>query len=286
MSEQLWGVVVGGLIAVVPLTIQLVNDRLQHKRERQLQLRRDVYLQTADALGGSLDDFFRMTQADTPLGEQANVARAHNGWLNKIPLVAQRVETAMAFSKASAAVAAATLDILAHRVAVAEVSDDIKLVNSEMARIQAYQQQIKDLAASMERDEPTPQLVQRFEHLADQLKKTWPMLDDAAKRLDDLTNVHWARTRGLLERAITLGLNSQQLVRQAQLAAREELEMSPFEIDYIAEMDRIDREMIAKVRETLTGIENREMQMPVSGLTPASSRRAGDILGPPAEPAR
>src|SRR5438270_7030456 len=241
MSEQLWAVVIGGLVAVVPLTIQIINERLQRKRERQLQLRRDVYLHAAEALGGSLDDFFQITRADTALGEQPTSMRAHNGWLNKIPLVAERAETATAFSKASAAVAAATLDVLAHRVAVAEVNDDIKLVNSEIERIQAYQQQIKEIAASSERDEPTPQLLQRMERLATQLEKTWAMLNDAADRLSHLTDIHWVRMRALLERAIDLGLSSQQVVREAQLMARSELEMPPFDSSYVAEMDRIDR---------------------------------------------
>jgi|GEM_PF-5237116 len=257
MLDQLWGVVVGGLVAVIPLTIQLINERLQRRRERQIQLRRDVYLQAAEALGGTLDDFFRITRADTPLGEEANRPQTHSGWLNKIPLVAERAETAMAFSRASAAVAAATLDVLAHRVAVAETNDDIKLVNGEIARIQSYQQQIKDIASAAERDEPTPQLLHRMEDLAGQLEKTWPMLDDAAKRLDALTSTHWVRVRALLERAISLGLSAQQHIRQAQLSAREELEMPPFEIDYLSEMDRIDREMISKLRATLPNIESR-----------------------------
>jgi hypothetical protein len=257
MSDQLWAVVIGGLVAVIPLTVQLLGDRVQRRRERQLQLRRDVYIQAAEALGGSLDDFFRMTRADTPLGEEGDQTRTHGGWLNKVPLVAERAETAMAFSKASAAVAAATLDILAHRVAVAEVNDEIKLVNSEVSRIQAHQEQIRGIAASIERDEPTPQLLVRFESLAEQLEKTWPLLETAAKRLDGLVEAHWVKTRVLLDRAITLGLNSQQLIRRAQLAARAELEMPPFKIDYVAEMDQIDIEMIEKVRATLASIEKR-----------------------------
>lgn len=264
MTEQLWAVVVGGLLAVVPLTLQLVNERFQRRRERQLQLRREVYLQAADALGGSLEDFFQITRADRPLGSEPEHTRTSGSWLNKIPLVADRVTTAISFSEASAAVAAAGLDILAHRVTVAEVNDEIKVVNGEIDRIRAYQNQLKEIAKAIENEEPTPELQRRLGGLALELEKTWPLLDDAGHRVAALTSKHWAAARVLLERAVTLGIGAQRLVRRAQLAAREELEMPPFETDYLAEMERIDREMIGKLKATLEKIEKKALPDPAA----------------------
>lgn len=255
MPAELWAVLVGGAIALVPLTIQLSYDRAQKKHERRLQLRRDIYLEAAEALAGSLDDFFQMTRADEPLATKPESPRRH-GWLNKIILVGD-LKTVVAFSEASASVAAAVLDVLVHRLAVAEVDDETQIAKDEVARIQQYQQELKNYAASFEREAPTQNLAERLEWIAGQLQTTWIRVEEQTKNLQTLSNERWLKQRVLMEMAMRLGLASQKLVRRAQLAARGELEMTPFGSDFDAVMERLDSQIVAKADEVFGTLQSR-----------------------------
>ena len=255
LSTELWAVIIGGAIAVVPVSLQLIYDRTQRKADRKLQLRREVYLEAAESLAGSLDDFFQMTRADVPLDAPKETGRRH-GWLNKIILVAD-YNTVVAFSQASASVATAVLDILVHRLDVAEVDDTIKIRQDEIFRIRTYQQELKEHGAVFDREPPTPKLVERLEWVAEQLQGTWRMLEENARSLESLNNERWAKNRALMERAMRLGFESQKLVRRAQVAARSELEMTALGASFDAEMERLDRQISAKADETFGALQTR-----------------------------
>ena len=73
MSEAILGVIVGAILCFGGVAAQLWHDAKQRERERLMQLRRDVFLEAAEAVAGSQQFFFRFANTDIPFGKIGEV---------------------------------------------------------------------------------------------------------------------------------------------------------------------------------------------------------------------
>src|ERR1044072_9202621 len=83
VPSPVWGVFLGLGITFFGVGRQLRHDARERDRERLMQLRRDVYLEAADGMAGTAEQFFRLANAEIPLS-QLSTLQELPGWLNKV----------------------------------------------------------------------------------------------------------------------------------------------------------------------------------------------------------
>ena len=218
-----------------------------------MQLRRDVFLEAAEGLAGAIEQLFQNARTDVPLGSPP-AQKGRPGWLFKIYLVG-KTDTLIAFSEASAAVAASTLDVFTHRAAVAQIDDQIAIVRATIERIQSFQEEMRSEARAIDLNNPTERALKRLEWVKEQLDETWKQMGEETQKLEALVNEHSHRLRSLLERSMQLAVDVQKTARTALLAARLELEVSIDQSKFESAAARVDDRMTSKLSEMLQLLE-------------------------------
>jgi hypothetical protein len=254
MSSTLIGVVLGVAATLAGIAVQLLFNARQRERDRYMQLRRDVYFEASEGLAGAVDYLFQHARTDVALGA-VPAPKERPGWLYKIHLVAS-TDTLIAFNNAGAAAAAALLDVLAHRVAVAEVADEIAIVRMSSERIQRFQEEMRAEARGVNTTIPSERTLKRLEWIQQQIDESWKQLADEARKLEALTEENARRTRDLVRRSMQLGGNVHKAVRSALLAARAELEMAIDAPRFEAAAASMDALMTEKVNDVLKMIHD------------------------------
>jgi uncharacterized small protein (DUF1192 family) len=241
MSPTLVGVLIGTATTLAVLAVQLWFNARQRERDRHMQLKRDVFLEAAEGLAGTVSYVMEHTRTDLPLGS-VKPPTDRPGWLFKIHLVAS-TETLIAFNTAAAAAAAAAMDVFTHRIGVAELADDIAVVRTTIERIQAFQEELKAETRAMNIDVATERTLKRIEWLQQQLDDSWAQMKVQTTELERLTGDHAERTRALVRRGFIVSADVNRAVRTALLAARAELEV-PIDIaKFEVSASGIDRNM-------------------------------------------
>ena len=253
IPDGIWGVIVGSLLTFIGVGRQLRHDSKQRERERQMQLRRDVYLEAAEGVAGSIDYYFRFINPDLPIDATSPGAR-FPGWLNKIYMVGS-LETITAFTDAGATQAAAMLELARQRFAVGEISAQIAAANDRVADIRKYQEQAKAIAAAAVTEPPTEHLKRALEDEQRRWEQSWKDLREVSDHLERLWTQKAQLHRVLLEQAIHHFTNYQQKLRRAQLALRRELDMPVDEAGFQEALTRIDNNVLPKLRQLLDELE-------------------------------
>lgn len=253
MSFAIVGVLIGTATTLAVLAVQLWFNARQRERERHMQLKRDVYLEAAEGLAGTVEYVMQHTRTDLPLGAVSPPSNKP-GWIYKIHLIAA-TDTLISFNNAGAAAAAAAMDVFAHRIAVAEVADEVAIVRSAVERLQAFQEEMKTEARAVNVDVPTERGVKRLEWIQEQLDQSWEQIKHETERLEHLTTEHARRTRALVRRGLAVSADVNRAVRVALLAAREELEIKIDVAKFEAAASELDQKMTATIDSVLDRIQ-------------------------------
>ena len=262
MTPTLIGVVIGAVATLLGSALTLWFNKQQRERERQMQLRRDVYLEVASGLATTLDYMQQNGRADIPIGKVNPPPTA--GWMFKAYLVAN-TDTLIALTRAGAGIAAAALDMFSHRLSVAQVDDDITLARSKIESIRQLQEQMRIDARALESQAPSELVVRRLESIAQQYELVMNELHEETSRLEQLTGEHGRRLRTLLDHFMRINLQVQGPVRAALLAARAELELPIDQERFRAATADIDADMVQKVNQLANYIDGGEGP-PVSAI--------------------
>lgn len=246
LSQALIGVLVGALVTLAGSVLQLWFNKRQRERERQMQLRRDVYLEAAEGLAAILDYLNQHGRVDVPLGKASPPSGAAS-WLFKAYLVAN-ADTLVALTRAGTAVAGAAMDLLPHRLAVSEAEDDIALTRSKIEGLAQLQEQLRVEASAIASEAPTERALQRIQGIHEEYQLAQNDRDAEAQNLTRLVNEHARRLRILLEHVTKTNLEVQEPIRRALRAARSELELTIDEERFRRATADIDARMVEKVR--------------------------------------
>src|SRR5688500_4484802 len=87
IPPAIWAGIIGALLTLLGVNMQLRYNSRERERDRQMQLRRDVYLEAAEGLAASTDFLFRFTNISIPLA-QLGESRVKTTWANKVYTVA------------------------------------------------------------------------------------------------------------------------------------------------------------------------------------------------------
>jgi hypothetical protein len=255
IPASVWGVLVGSLITFIGVGRQLRHDARQRDRERQMQLKRDVYLEAAEGIAGSIEYYFALANADIPLIQLSQPKK--QAWLNKVYTVAS-MDTIAAFTAASGQLGVSTFDLLKFRIAVEIVSTEVNGVNARIETVKSFQQQLRNDIATMAAQPPSEHIARQIELINTHWQQSHQDLAVLQQELMPLLNAKGKRQQELLEKAIDHFLQYQKYLRKSLIALRVELELPVDERHFEQIMDSQDARITAKLKETLAAIGNPE----------------------------
>ncbi len=257
VPEGIWGVLIGSSLAFggtyVATRQQLRHDTEQRERERKMQLRRDVFLEAAEAVAGTTEFFMKFANLDIGFGE-LTPQQSRPGWLNKLYTVAS-LDAIEAFTAASAALGAATFDLLQHRVAIQAVADKVSTLHERIDVLKRVQEQIRETSNETARVAATPEVVQAREvlerHWADSSNELETLWSESAMLWDRKAKLQ----RELVEQAVSHSLTYQRKLRRALVALRRELDLPIDEVRFEQFMSELEAEMLPKFKHLLDAVE-------------------------------
>lgn len=258
VPEGIWGVLLGSLLAFggtfVATRQQLRHDAEQRERERKMQLRREVFLESADGVAGNAEYFMKFANVDLPISE-LTPSNAKPGWLNKLYTVAS-LDAIEAFTVANAALGAAAFDLLRRRLVVEDVKNKITSVSQQIDAIKAIQQTIRDAVAATANVTPTPEVLQGRKVVQQHWDQTWREFEKLGEKNSHLLDQKVKLQRVLLEQAISYSIEYQKKLRKALVALRLELDLPIDETRLETFMAQVDAEMLPKMKELFDAIES------------------------------
>lgn len=241
-GSGLLGTLLGGIIAYVTLRSQLRHERREGERDRKLSLRRDIYMETAAAIGRSqlfLGDFSRQ---DIITQELANQLRDVPGALNRAQLVASE-ETFEALEQFGEFFASRTIALLALRMRVDHLQNEI---DSEQVNITRHNERRAYIQAKLaELGDESPLI----EGGRAALLEVHSQLKVLHNRLITLTNEHVKATEELGRAALKATLDSQVELGRVNVQIRRELELPLSEGWYISRLQKRAERLQPKIND-------------------------------------
>lgn len=133
------GVIVGAIVGFVSNWLSLRHDAKQRKVDREMGLRRQVYLDAAKALAkvGSL--LGKFSQANFDLQEMVDSPVSQAGWYNNVQVVAT-VETVEAFARAEAHYRASLIELVLKRYELDKIRERLESIKARNNQLAEYQQ--------------------------------------------------------------------------------------------------------------------------------------------------
>jgi hypothetical protein len=253
VPEAIWGVLLGSVLAFgatfVATRLQLRHDAEQRERDREMSLRRDIFLEAADAVAGTTDYFFKFANIDLPLSE-LTLTVAKPGWLNKLYTVAS-LETIEAFSEASLALGAAAFELLRQRFVLEGVKSKLDVVNEQVEAARREQQSVGEIAHELANQMPSPELFEKRKHFQQRWERSLDTFEvviaEQRKLIDERLNLQ----RALIKEAVQLSATYQTKLRAALSQLRGELDF-PIDFDKLELMnERLDSHLRPKFEEML-----------------------------------
>lgn len=119
------------------LKIQLQHDAGQREKERQMDLRREVFLGVAEALGRQSEYINLFGKVDFDFWKEQELIKGNIGAGNKLNLIAG-IETIEAYARANQAWAKALFELTKMRLQIEEVKGELKSQDEIIAMLSAY----------------------------------------------------------------------------------------------------------------------------------------------------
>lgn len=254
IPEGIWGVIIGSALAFggtwTATRAQLRHDARQRERERQMQLRRDVFLEAAEGVAGTVEYFMRFANVDIPITDVTS-SNVRPGWLNKLYTVAS-LGSIEAFSDASATLGASAFDLFRRRLPLEDIKGKLAAANQQIEMMKVAQQGIREAAATLNNQPPTPDILDRLNLVQQHWEQSWAELERLNEIVAALLAQRVRLQRELLETAVSYSSEYQKKLRKALVALRTELDIPIDQAKFETSMGRIDAEMLQSLRRYLT----------------------------------
>lgn len=258
VPEAIWGVLLGAALAFggtfLATRLQLRHDAHQRERDRKMNLRRDIFLEAADAVAGTTDIFFKFANIDRPLSEPT-LSVSKPGWLNKLYTVAS-LETVEAFTEASMALGAAAFELLRERLVVERANSNLERVNEQVEAARIEQQSLSEIATNLAKQPPSPEVTPKRREAQQRWEQSLVMFEQLIAQQTKLVDDRLRLQRVLLEHAVAHTASYQIKLRKALIQMRVELDF-PIDADKLESMNkRLDGYLKPKFDELLASIDS------------------------------
>jgi hypothetical protein len=246
IPAAVWGVLLGSLITFIGVGRQLGHDSRERDRERQMQLKRGVYLDAAEGIAGSTDQFLRFANLDVPLG-QAALPTTKPGWLNKVYVVGN-IETIDAFNDAGVELGVITFELLKTRISAEDAKRQVDTINTRIESIRLFQQQLQAEVHASGAQQPSQQLLERMALTKQYWDRTWSDLEVATAELSEASKKLFEMQRKLLEESVNHYRGYQSKLQRAIVELRKELELPLNESQFNRIFTESDSKMLPKFK--------------------------------------
>lgn len=247
-------ILVGGAIGVVGALggswLQNRYDAKQRERERQLSLRRDVYLEAAEGLAGLQEYLGGMADPARPMDQLAQAIKGRPGWQNKIHVVAS-LPTINAFAEADGYFVSAAVSAIPLRYEIDQAGRQLASLQEREEQLKRYQGYLHTSLQAQIQQLPAHDAVAAANQLRQAIDR---VQQDIASLESDQGQLLDQRARNMHRLLIdTLERVAQHriLTARALLAVRREIDLPLPEFEYVALMERTNREVLDSLNRLL-----------------------------------
>ena len=224
LSLVVAGPLVGALIAFLAVGRQLRHDRVKHERDRQMALRRDVYLGAAEALARVQDVLASFSNTSIGDLQRQSILQGNPGWMNKIHVVGSP-ETIASFIEVMEHFAETSLSLFKERSHIDWLNLQKDNLRSEIQGTLAHQEQLLTELRALAARQPEPGEVEHASQLVKWLDGLREQLDAARTAEATLANQVQALHRALTLKCMRAPIALQDHLTKVNLAIRKELEL-------------------------------------------------------------
>lgn len=217
-ATALGGIFLGGLISYVILRVQLKNQAREQERERLWNLRRDVFLESAEAIAAAQMALGSIARQDLELGRVQEQLSASAAALSKFQLVASE-QTLLAIGKYRDFLVSRSMDVLKMRIRADLVRDTISSQEDSMSKLEQRSDYLKTLLKQLAGSEELREMA-----VAD-LRLIQQELESAADRLERLCEKQKQVAQELGQAVYQAGLEAQEEVGEVVIQIRREIEL-------------------------------------------------------------
>ncbi len=221
---------------------RLRHDALMRDRERDMALRREVYLKSAEALAHAQEYLAGFARDDLGTGQHEALIRGIGGDLNKVHIVGS-MPTVQAVVTANEFFVRSVADLGVEQLPVKRLKEDIKV--QELLIEAAGGRRDEALARMREMDQAQATQSAFWDVQNQILTEAQTAIEGAIERMRDLKQALLVAEAKLLRDAANAGIAFGALVVRANVAIRRELEMPLDAEAYLGLMER-SQEAVAR----------------------------------------
>lgn len=216
---------VAGGFALGGVLIGLLVNFLERSRDRRMTLRKEVYLQAAEAMAGFQEYLANFADPSIPQEKHKDMLKGVAAVINKIH-VASEIETIRRFEEAGQFFSTQVFKMTRTRFQFGQMDLRIGEISDYMDRVEESLKGLRTMLQGLQREEPTAENVKQWH-------ATMQVYQEGEKRLNEVVQEH---SRLLAERqeihlrllneALGAATEFREYLAQANLALRRELKLS------------------------------------------------------------
>jgi len=276
-----WGVVVGAFFALggVALTNratdrrqrkQLAHDRETKDRDRELSLRKDVYLAAAEAISAGFISVSRFPNLDVPHEKITEAYLEKSPAIAKVHVVA-REGTARAVATFTSELAAVYLRLFAKRIPLVVQKQQLASLKEQMANFGKERDRMLDLMKQHNLEGSMDQ--RRWDVIERNFKFEEKRITETAQQHDQLAAPFYAAQLRYMQDCLAEMTQLTRLLVPTVVAVRRELELPIDEAAYRQVLEDGLRKQEATMREFLENVQRYTVAQPVTaGDAPQAAR--------------
>ncbi len=268
-----WGVVVGSFFSIAGVTAtnrassRRMSAQFDHEQklktlDREMSLRRDIYLGLAEAVNAAIQDTYRFANLEISHADVTKSYVERSFAVAKVHVIA-RTETIQALAIFSREVNATFYKLWAKRHLAFRVKEQISQIDRQLSEINAERQKYIALSKQFNLEGETSQQKWKVitENFEAEGKRANALVEERGRLIKALEEAQYRLTNECSEVASSLGILLLPLVK----AVRDELEL-PFDLDVYSALQKENAE---RQRQALTSfLRELGVTQPSPGTTP------------------
>lgn len=229
--------IVTGGFALGGVLLTLFMNYLERSRDRRMTLRKDVYLQAAEAMAGFQEYLASFADPNIPQEKHKEMLKGVAAAINKIH-VAGEIETIRRFEAAGQFFSDRIFKMSRTRFQLGMKDRKIGEVKDYMDRVEESLRGLRTMMQGLQREEPTEENVRQWHATMAVYQqgegRLNEIVEDHSRLLDERQAIHLR----LLNEALESATQFREYLAQANLALRRELKLNLPEKEYVGLMDR------------------------------------------------
>lgn len=251
---QLWGVMLGGAIALATTLINLGYNWLQQRSQRQFALRQAVYLETAEYAARGVQYLASFWRTDIDDNQLAQLLQSDSSAVYKVHAVGEKA-TIDALTVAGECVALKSLELMKSRVLLRTAITTVQVLQAEAAQSSAYLQQVASMIEGLPRSAPTPEILAAIPNLVATFTTT---RDEVVRKQAEIASVQaeivQTQNRIAMD-GMKAAMEYQGKLAEFNIAARRELGIPLDEKEYRKAFMESAERMLSAVERALPGLQ-------------------------------